>query len=169
MTIVIMLFAPIAGKTSDRFGSRWLMTIGMVLIAIQLLYFSRLGVEESYWRILPAMFLGGFGMAMVMTPSAAAAVRALPVDKSGVGSAVLNAFRQVGGSMGIAVIGAIMAGELGDLRGPGIFRQPELFVDAFSTSLTVAALIAVLGAVVSFVLVRPHDRSPAPEGVFEAA
>jgi EmrB/QacA subfamily drug resistance transporter len=169
MTIVIMLFAPIAGKTSDRLGSRGLMTTGMILIAIQLLYFSRLGVEESYWRILPGMLLGGFGMAMVMTPSAAAAVRALPVDKSGVGSAVLNAFRQVGGSMGIAVMGAIMASELGDLRGPGIFRQPELFVDAFSTSLTVAALIAVLGAVVSFVLVRPHDRSPAPEGVFEAA
>jgi EmrB/QacA subfamily drug resistance transporter len=169
MTIVIMLFAPIAGKTSDRFGSRWLMTIGMILIAIQLLHFSRLGVEESYWRILPAMLLGGFGITMVMTPSAAAAVRALPVDKSGVGSAVLNAFRQVGGSMGIAVIGAIMASELGDLRGPGIFRQPELFVDAFSTSLTVAALIAVLGAVVSFVLVRPHDLGPASEGVFEAA
>jgi EmrB/QacA subfamily drug resistance transporter len=167
MTVLIMLVAPIAGKTSDRFGSRWLMTIGMILIAIQLLYFSRLGVDESYWRILPAMFLGGFGMSMVMTPSAAAAVRALPVDKSGVGSAVLNAFRQVGGSMGIAVMGAIMARELGDLRGPEIFRQPELFVDAFSTTLTVAALIAVLGAVVSFVLVRAHDREAAPEGVPE--
>jgi hypothetical protein len=102
-----------------------------------------------------------------MTPSAAAAMRALSVDKTGVGSAVLNAFRQVGGSMGIAVIGAIMAHEIGNLRGPGIFRQKELFVDAFSTALTVAALIAVLGAVVSFVLVRAHDRGPAPEGVPE--
>jgi EmrB/QacA subfamily drug resistance transporter len=167
LTVLIMLVAPVAGKTSDRFGSRWLMTSGMILIAIQLLYFSRLGVEESYWNLLPAMILGGFGMALVMTPSAAAAMRALPVDKTGVGSAVLNAFRQVGGSMGIAVIGAIMARELGDLRGPGIFRQKELFVDAFSTALTVAALIAVVGAVVSFVLVRAHDREPAPEGVPE--
>ena len=70
------------------------MTTGMILIAVQLLYFSRLGVEETYWDLLPAMILGGFGMALVMTPSAAAAVRALPVDKSGVGSAVLNAFRR---------------------------------------------------------------------------
>ena len=167
LTILIMLTAPIAGKSSDRFGSRWLMTIGMILIAIQLFYFSRLGVEESYWNILPAMILGGFGMAMVMTPSAAAAVRALPVDKAGVGSAVLNAFRQVGGSMGIAVIGAIMAHEIGDLRGPAVFRQKELFVDGFSTALTVAALIAVLGAVVSFALVRAHDREPTPDGVPE--
>jgi EmrB/QacA subfamily drug resistance transporter len=168
MTILIMLVAPIAGKSSDRFGSRWLMTGGMILIAVQLLYFSRLGVEESYWRILPAMILGGFGMSLVMTPSAAAAMRALPVDKVGVGSAVLNAFRQVGGAMGIALIGAIMAHQLGALRGPGIFQQKEIFVDAFSTALTVAALIAVLGAVVSFVLVRAHDRGPVPEGVFEA-
>jgi EmrB/QacA subfamily drug resistance transporter len=168
MTILIMLVAPIAGKSSDRFGSRLLMTSGMILIAMQLFYFSRLGVSESYWNLLPAMILGGFGMALVMTPSAAAAMRALPVDTSGVGSAVLNAFRQVGGAMGIAVIGAIMANQLGDLRGPGIFREKQLFVNAFSTALTVAALIAVLGAVVSFVLVRAHDRDPAPEGVFEA-
>jgi EmrB/QacA subfamily drug resistance transporter len=167
LTILIMLVAPIAGRSSDRFGSRWLMTSGMILIAIQLFYFSRLGVEESYWNLLPGMILGGFGMSLVMTPSAAAAVRALSVDKSGVGSAVLNAFRQVGGSIGIALMGAIMAHEVGDLRGPALFQQKELFVDGFQTTLTVAALIAVLGAIVSFVLVRAHDREPTPEGVPE--
>jgi len=169
MTVLIVLVAPVAGKSSDRFGSRWLMTSGMVLIAIQLFYFSRLGVDESYWSLLPAMILGGFGMSLVMTPSAAAAVRALPVDKSGVGSAVLNAFRQVGGSMGIALMGAIMAHRVGGVEGPALFRDKQLFVDGFSTALTVAGLIAVLGAVVSFVLVRAHDREPTPEGVPEIA
>jgi MFS family permease len=169
LTILIMLVAPIAGRASDRFGSRWLMTAGMLLIAVQLLYFSRLGVSESYWSLLPAMILGGFGMSLVMTPSAAAAVRALPVDKSGVGSAVLNASRQVGGSIGIALIGAIMAHVIGDLQGPAVFRQKDLFVEGFSTALEVAALIAVLGAVVSFALVRAHDRGPAPEGLPEIA
>src|SRR5215210_6315998 len=85
MTILIMFVAPIAGRSTDRFGSRWLITCGMILLALQLLYFSRLGVEETYWSLFPGMILGGFGMAMVMTPSAAAAVRALPVDKSCVG------------------------------------------------------------------------------------
>jgi EmrB/QacA subfamily drug resistance transporter len=169
MTILIVLVAPIAGKSSDRFGSRWLMTSGMVLIAIQLFYFSRLGVDESYWSLLPAMILGGFGMSLVMTPSAAAAVRALPVDKAGVGSAVLNAFRQVGGSMGIALMGAIMAHRVGGVEGQALFRDKQLFVDGFSTALTFAALIAVLGAVVSFALVRAHDREPTPEGVPEIA
>ncbi len=157
MTILIMLTAPIAGRSTDRFGSRWLITVGMVLLAVQLLYFSRLGVQESYWTLFPAMIIGGFGIAMVMTPSAAAAIRALPVDKSGVGSAVLNAFRQVGGSMGIAFLGAIMAHQIGDLQGPAVFQNKQLFVDALSTALTVAAAIAVLGAVVSFALIRAHE------------
>src|SRR5215208_618966 len=169
MTILIMLVAPIAGRSTDRFGSRGLITVGMILLAGQLLYFSRLGVHESYWRIFPGMMIGGFGMATVMTPSAAAAVRALPVDKSGVGSAVLNASRQVGGSTGIALMGAIMAHRIGDLQGPAVFQAKEVFVDALSTTLTVAALIALVGAVVSFALIRAHDREPEPGGIPEIA
>jgi len=70
---------------------------------------------------------------------------------------VLNAFRQVGGSMGIALMGAIMAQQVGGLKGPEVFRDPARFVDGFSTSLLVASMIALAGAVVSFVLVRPHE------------
>src|SRR5215212_8452192 len=169
LTALIVVVAPITGRSTDRFGSRWLITVGMILLAIQLLYFSRLGVEESYWTIFPGMIIGGFGMAMVMTPSAAAAVRALPVDKSGVGSAVLNAFRQVGGAVGIALMGAIMANRIGDLRGPSVFLQKQAFVDGLSTTLTVAALIALLGAVVSFALIRAHAREPEPGGIPEIA
>jgi EmrB/QacA subfamily drug resistance transporter len=161
MTVLIILVAPIAGRTSDRVGSRWLMTAGMLLVAVQLVYFSRLGVDETFWNLLPGLLAGGAGIALVMTPSAAAAVRALPVAKSGVGSAVLNAFRQVGGSMGIALMGAIMAHQLGSVSGPEVFRDPQRFVDGFSTTLMVAAVIALAGAVVSAVLVRPHERDPA--------
>ena len=76
----------------------------------------------------------------------------MPVEKSGVGSAVLTAFRQVGGSIGIALIGAIMAAEAGGRR------TVEAFMDGFETSLLVAALIALAGSIVAFVLVRPHER-----------
>jgi EmrB/QacA subfamily drug resistance transporter len=170
LTLLIVLVAPIAGKASDRIGSRWLMTGGMLLVATQLLYFSRQGVDATFWTLLPGFLIGGAGMALVMTPSAAAAVRALPVDKSGVGSAVLNAFRQVGGSMGIAIMGAIMAHEIGGVSGAAVFRDPQRFVDGFSTTLTVAAVIALAGAVVSAALVRPHEREAGPdEGLAELA
>jgi EmrB/QacA subfamily drug resistance transporter len=150
MTILIILVAPIAGKTSDRIGSRGLMTAGMVLIAVQLLYFSRLGLDATFWDLLPAFLVGGAGMSLTMTPSAAAATRSVPVDKSGVGSAVLNAARQIGGSLGIAIMGAIVAHEAGGEQ------TPEAFIDGFQSALLVAAGIAAVGAIVAFTLVRPH-------------
>jgi EmrB/QacA subfamily drug resistance transporter len=153
MTILIILVAPVAGRTSDRLGSRELMTAGMLLVALQLMMFSRLGADASFWDLLPALLIGGVGMALTMTPSAAAATRSVPVDKAGVGSAVLNSARQVGGTMGIAVMGAIMAAELGDA--PSV----DAFLRGFERALLVAAAIAVVGAVVAFVLVRPHEEA----------
>jgi EmrB/QacA subfamily drug resistance transporter len=157
MTVLIILVAPIAGRTSDRIGSRGLMTAGMVLIAVQLLYFSRLGLDSSFWQLLPGFLVGGVGMSLTMTPSAAAATRSVSVDKAGVGSAVLNASRQVGGSIGVALMGAIVAGKVGDVR------TPEAFLDGFQSALVVASIIAAAGAVVAYSLVRPHEGAGAPE------
>jgi len=157
MTILIILVAPVAGKTSDRIGSRGLMTAGMVLIATQLVMLSRLSADASYWDLFPALLIGGVGMSLTMTPSTAAATRSVPVDKAGVGSAVLNSARQVGGTMGIALMGAIMAEKAGGER------TPEAFMRGFESALLVAAGIAIVGAVVAFTLVRPHDGAGAPE------
>jgi EmrB/QacA subfamily drug resistance transporter len=158
MTVLIILIAPIAGRTTDRIGSRWLMTVGMALVGAQLLYFSTLDRTATFWSLLPALLVGGVGMALTMTPSAAAAVRSVPVDKSGVGSAVLNSFRQVGGSIGIALMGAIVAHEAAGRR------TPDAFVDGFSAALVVAAVIAFAGAVVAAALVRhePAGERAAP-------
>jgi hypothetical protein len=119
-----------------------------VLLGIQLLYLSQLGVDATFWDLLPGFLVGGLGMALTMTPTAAAATRAVPVEKSGVGSAVLNAMRQVGGSVGIALMGAIVAREAAG-------RAPlDGFMAGFERALLVAAVIALVGAVVAFVLVR---------------
>jgi len=153
MTILIIAIAPLAGRASDRFGSRWLMTGGLVLLAVQLAYFSQLSTDTTFWQLLPALVLGGFGMSMTMTPSSAAAMRAVPVAKAGIGSAVLNAFRQVGGSLGIALMGAIMASRM--TKPPTVTS----FMDGFERALLVSSAIALVGAVVAALLVRPHDRS----------
>ena len=149
MTVLVILVAPIGGRIADRVGSRWLMTTGMVMLAVHLLLFTRLDASSSFWTaILPSLMIGGIGIALVMTPASAAAMKAVSVDKAGVGSAVLNAFRQVGGSVGIALMGAIVAAQAGGRR------TPEAFLDGLHSALLVAALIALGGAVVSASLVR---------------
>ena len=85
------------------------MTAGMTLLGGALLVFAQLQTDSSYLSLLPGMLLGGVGMAITMTPMTAAALSSVPVDKAGVGSGMLNTFRQVGGSLGIAVMGAILA------------------------------------------------------------
>ena len=157
MTILVILVAPVAGRLSDRWGSRGLMSAGMLLVVAQLLYFSQLDVDATFWTLLPGLVLGGGGLAMTMTPSAAAATRAVPVEKAGVGAAVLNAFRQVGGSVGIALMGAIMAGQL--TTPPTV----ESFMRGFERSLLVAAGIALAGALVAAWLIRPHDTARGAE------
>jgi EmrB/QacA subfamily drug resistance transporter len=154
MTVLIILVAPVAGKYSDRVGSRWLMGIGMVLLSASLFVFSRLDASSDFWNILPGLLIGGFGMALVMTPTTAAAMGSVAVDKAGVGSAVLNSMRQVGGALGIAVMGAIVAASA--TGRPGTPEAVQGFVTGYQHALEVAAAIALAGAVLSVATVRKY-------------
>ena len=152
MTILIVIVAPIAGKLSDRGGSRWLMGAGMTLVGISLLLDTRFDASSTFWDILPALLVGGLGMGLAMTPTTAAAMGSVPVDKAGVGSAVLNSMRQVGGSLGIAVLGAVIAAYI--TAEPPDPRLQQEFLDGFHAALFVAAGIAFAGAIVAVTTVR---------------
>src|SRR6266536_2717010 len=151
MTLCIIFFAPVAGKLSDRLGARWLMSGGMALVSASLVLFSLLDETSSFWNLFPALLVGGAGMAMAMTPTTAAAMSSVPVDKAGVGSAVLNSMRQVGGSLGIAIMGAIL-GSYVSVK-PVDPAYPGQFVNGFQAALHVAAGIAFAAALVALVLV----------------
>jgi EmrB/QacA subfamily drug resistance transporter len=153
MTLLIILIAPRAGALTDKVGSRWLVGLGMALLAVMLFYYSQLGANESFWAILPGLLIGGVGMGATMTPVTAAAMSAVAVDKAGVGSAVLNSSRQVGGSLGIAVMGAIVA-------------AGSDFLTGFHDALRVGALLCLVGAAVAVLAVRKIEH---PQHGHEAA
>ncbi len=157
MTLLIVVAAPQAGKLSDRFGSRWLVGGGMTLLTIMLLYYSQLGAHETFWALLPGLLIGGVGMGLTMTPTTAAAMSSVPVDQAGVGSAVLNSSRQVGGSLGIAVMGAIVA------AGAAGSHTPEAFLHGFHDALRVAAALAFAGAIVATTAIRKQAHQAAPQ------
>jgi EmrB/QacA subfamily drug resistance transporter len=167
MTVFIVILSPIAGKLSDRVGSRWLMSFGMTLVAISLLIDSTFALHSSFWNLLPALILGGAGMACAMTPTTAAAMGSVSVDKAGVGSAVLNSMRQVGGSLGIAVMGAIISSYVS--VGPKDPRAAAQFVQGFQKAVLVAAFIAFAAALVAITTVRKVRHADEPRPVEAAA
>jgi predicted MFS family arabinose efflux permease len=162
MTVLIILIAPIAGKFSDKIGSRWMMGGGMLLVAGSLLIFSRLSLHGTFWDLLPGLLTGGLGMALTMTPTTAAAMGSVEVDKAGVGSAVLNSMRQVGGSLGIAIMGAIVAAAVH--VSPISPQAPAQFVHGFQHALVVAAAIAFTASLVAVATVRKYRQAPEAVG-----
>ena len=158
MVTLIILIAPIAGRMSDRVGSRWLMGGGMTLVSISLLLYERVTVHSDFWTLLPSMILGGVGMAMTMSPMTSAAMGAVPVDKAGVGSGVLNSFRQVGGSLGIAVMGAIVASYLPAHAAPDSPAAAQGFVNGLHAGFAVGGVIAFAAAIVAVVTVRTRPE-----------
>jgi MFS family permease len=167
-TLMIVIFAPIAGKLSDRVGSRWLIAGGMTVVATCCLLLSTINLHSSFWDLLPAFILGGLGMSFVMTPMSAAAMGAAPVDKAGVASGVLNTFRQVGVALGIAITGAIVADRAAAAASDGA-SPPEAFVHGLTFAMKISALICLGGAIAAAVLIRRYRHAESSQPVEVAA
>jgi EmrB/QacA subfamily drug resistance transporter len=165
MTLFIIFVAPIAGKLADKIGPRALMVPGLTLVTASLVLFSLQDEGSTFWTLLPALLVGGLGMALAMAPTTAAAMHAVPVDKAGVGSAVINSMRQIGGSVGIAVTGAIVATQV-NAQHP----TPHEFVNGFQLGLRVAAATAFVGVLVAAFGIKPEQlRHDVPKPAAEAA
>jgi EmrB/QacA subfamily drug resistance transporter len=106
---VILFVAPISGRLSDRYGSRWFMTVGPLLAAGGMGLLLRTEVDSSYLTvILPAFLVLAAGMAMTMTPMTAAVMGSVETRHAGVASAATNTSREIGGVFGIALLGAVV-------------------------------------------------------------
>jgi hypothetical protein len=134
----------------------------MALVGVALLLLSGLDVHSGFWNVVPGYVLGGLGVGLTMTPMTIAVLGSVPVEKSGVASGVLNSFRQVGGALGVAVLGAIVAAQIHGLK-PIDPRFGPAFVDGFQRALFIAALVSFAGAVAAALLVGDYRRLAAHE------
>jgi EmrB/QacA subfamily drug resistance transporter len=107
--MAMMITAPISARIVERVGTKRVVTVGLVIIAVALLALSFIQVESSYLHVIALMCLMCVGMGLVMPPATESVMGSLPRAKAGVGSAVNDTTRQVGGALGVAVIGSIVA------------------------------------------------------------
>jgi EmrB/QacA subfamily drug resistance transporter len=114
----------LAPRLVARVGAGPTSGLGLLVAALALLWLSRLGVDSSYWPLLVGLVPLGAGMGLAMTPATAAITDALPREKQGVGSAVNDLARELGGALGIAVLGSVLQSvyrgnlDVGALPGP---------------------------------------------------
>jgi len=189
-TLMVIIAGPLSGRLTDRFGPRWLITGGLVLVAAALAWQSRIDVDTTYGYLVPAFVVMGIGIGFVMSPMSTAAMNAVDRAKAGVASGTLSMSRMVGGTFGVAALGALIAAvgrsdldqslpnasagvrdRLVDGLGSGVGLENapaqvqaaagHAFVDALGTGLLVSAAAALVGALLAWALIR-NDRPPAP-------
>ena len=190
-TAVIIVVGPIAGRLTDRIGPRPLMTLGLLITGASLFWQGHLATDTSYGFLVGAFVLMGLGMGLVMSPMSAAAMNSVAREKAGVASGILSMSRMVGGTFGVAAMGALITGlgrsRLADLLPtlPAAQRDriaeslgaggatdlpervrgaaEEAFVSALNSGLRIAALLAVVGAAIAWALIAPGTAAAAAE------
>jgi EmrB/QacA subfamily drug resistance transporter len=197
-TIPIILAGPLSGRAFDRFGGRWPLVVGFLVLAASGIVLAVSVSAESATALIPGLLLQGLGLGIVLTVNDPTGLGAVPPEDSGEAAGMINTSEQLGGAIGIAILTAVELGvnfhhirekvaaagirptaeqeELArnlviQAEQSGIRNLPETplteavvpvvtsaHVTAFEVTFTVSAGIALLGALVTLVLVRQRDR-----------
>jgi EmrB/QacA subfamily drug resistance transporter len=157
---VIVLVAPFTGWLSTRVPVRWLVSTGVALVGVALLLFSGLDEHSRFVDMLPALLIGGLGGSLT-APLSGVVIGAVPTEKAGVASGVHNTFRETGGALGVALMGAVFASSQAGALSSGA-SAAHAFVAGYSDALQVGALITFAAALLAAVTLRVARVSASP-------
>ena len=101
--------APLSVNLAKRFGTKAIVAAGLASMAVGFAWTTRDTATSSYWLVVGQMFFMGAGLGLVNAPATEAIMGALPPAKAGVGSAVNDTARELGGVLGVAIIGSLFA------------------------------------------------------------
>ncbi len=138
----IMVMAPLSSKLVERFGTRVVVASGLAIVGTGLGLASTVGTATPYLLLAVSLVILASGMALTMAPATTAIMTSLPLGKAGVGSAVNDTTRELGGALGVAVLGSLVASHyassIGDVPG---FAGPsgEVAQRSLGAALQVAA------------------------------
>jgi EmrB/QacA subfamily drug resistance transporter len=144
ITIVMFLLSPRVGRLSMRYGPRLFMGLGPLVAAAGLLAFARLKPGFDYWtELLPPLLLFSVGLSMIVAPLTSTVLADAGESDAGIASGVNNAVARVAGLLGIAVVGAAIAGSNNKLDLPG-----------FRMSMWITAVLIAIGGAIGFAGIR---------------
>ncbi|MFE3589806.1 DHA2 family efflux MFS transporter permease subunit [Streptomyces niveus] len=150
LAVAQMVFAPRARLVVERFGARAVCTGGMLLVAAGLAAFALFDATTPVWVLCVVFFVQGAGMAHIMPPVTVTVMQSLPREKAGSGSAVNNTFRQVGGALGVAVLGSLLSstyrGEIEGHLGAVPAAARDTAAESIEATMAVAGKLGPAGA-----------------------
>jgi EmrB/QacA subfamily drug resistance transporter len=161
LALFIIVSAGVASVLVTRLGFKPVLVTGLVLITIALVWFAQVPTSGSYVAdLLGPMILAAIGLGMAFVPITIAAVSNISRDDSGLASGLINTSQQVGGALGLAVLGTIASTRtehlLSDAHGAPSAIKGAL-TDGFQLAFLTGAGFAVLGIIMTLVLVRSED------------
>jgi len=123
--IPTMIVAPLSAKVVERIGTKLTISGGLSLVTVGLLLFTSVNETTAYFPgILLRMVLMSTGMALTMAPATDAIMGSLPLAKAGVGSAVNDTTRQIGGAVGVAIVGSVFTSVYASHLADGVRGDP---------------------------------------------
>lgn len=142
MPIGMMLAAPNSVRLVSRFGPRRVVTTGMLLAALGLALMSFLEADTPYLYLAVAFVILGLGMGFTMPPATTSIMASLPLGKAGVGSAVNDTTREVGGALGVAILGSLLASSFRADMDEVLVNAPEQLREVARSSVGAAVTLA---------------------------
>ena len=138
----MIVVSPRSADLAAKFGARRVIGVGMAILVAGLLLFSLAGVDTGYWYIAIVLIVMAFGVSLTMPSLSTGIVQSVPMHKAGVGSAVNDTTREVGGAIGIALVGTIVTSIYRDRLSPALEALPPDLADVARDNIGKALAVA---------------------------
>jgi MFS transporter, DHA2 family, multidrug resistance protein len=138
----MILASKVSVALSQRVGTKLVVALGLGMVAASLALVAGFEVESGYGQIATALGLIGVGIGLAMSPATEAIMGALPREKAGIGSAMNDVVREVGGTLGIAVLGSLLTSYYGSGMGDATAVLPAEAASSASDSVGAAQGVA---------------------------
>ncbi len=141
--VVTGVFSPLSIAIMHRVGSKAVVTFGLALMSAGFVMASTLNADSAYFGpVLASMVVMAAGLGLTTSPATEAIMGALPADKAGVGSAVNDTTRELGGTLGVAIVGSVFASLYGPQIVDGLNGFPEQVVALAEESMGAAVVLS---------------------------
>ncbi|MFC0448693.1 MFS transporter [Rhodococcus jostii] len=143
--VSVAVGAPVATLLAQRIGTTPVIVFGLLLTGVGLYLGGQVAVDSSYLTdVLPSMVSMALGLAIVQGPATESIMASLPLDEAGAGSAVNDTTREIGGTLGVAVLGSIVASYYATTMSPLLERIPATFMNEDEKGFAGATVLSVL-------------------------